>query len=198
MRKLMIIIMLVLLLSACNKDNESLPSANQTSGDIAYFQLIPHTDEANTVVKALGVDYSMLFSLHLDKKKASIIEYWIDYYSEGSKVGTILKSRATLKLDGIKKTNLYLTLIKFKGNEVTWNMSLLQDQLYSSTKLQTTFQEKATMFVSPAQELRLPIGQAGELGVFILNNDEGDFDTSNIEDAIKSNEEVYVLRCKIS
>lgn len=211
MKKIVLLtsILCIVFLSGCKQDNssegtshESNPSKVSSNSEISLKYLSEPEEEYYTL-RAGGAENSMVFTLNSDDfSGVKHVDFWIDHYTKGQ----LKKGKsAWLSTDlndskATEQVTLYWSQINLNDAK-TWKLSaLIKDKngyLMASSDNPVSLVDDLGQTFTPLNPESIQINEATDLGIITLDT-EGMVYQDDAQETIKQNDEVYVLRMKLS
>ncbi|CAM4481811.1 hypothetical protein [Paenibacillus tarimensis] len=189
------------------KHEETNPVQNAKEPVIADMGKITHLAGDNAeyaILKAGGVDTAMVYDLQLGSHKFSEVEAWIDRYDNGeftNKTGPF-----TFGIQGAEDSDsqarydykLYYTFSTIEDSEQEQVTLALRKNGSVAKAEATQSRKKLPSGITNMWSVEEIIpGETHDLALIAWNKGNG-MTTSDVEETIKNNELVYVLRCRFT
>ncbi|PZD97337.1 hypothetical protein DNH61_03015 [Paenibacillus sambharensis] len=165
---------------------------------------LPSDNAEYAILKAGGVDIAMVYDLQLGSQRFTQVDAWIDRYDKGkftSMIGVVpfeFINAADPSHQANHEYKLYYTFSKLDSVEQEKiTIALREDQGLAMTEMTQPLKDLTSGIVHslPVEEI-IP-GKTHDLALLAWNKNSGGT-TSDVEETIKNNELVYVLRCKFT
>jgi len=197
---------MALTLAGC-KSNQGIDSSNpgtavnninneKKTGPIS-IQAVSLDDEEYTVLKAGGVQHSMIFLIELGNTQIQEVKYWIDHYRNGEQVNSFLNISSLILPESTSSTyKLYFSTSQMNSKDEIWTMSLRDNKSISSARYDLESIEYDSTIIHPINTIKTDLNEAADLGMIVRNLGMDQFGASDdVNQTIKENKEVYVIRC---
>lgn len=163
---------------------------------------VKQNERNSQIISSLGFDTLLMYDLNIKNEDIKMIHVWVEHFKNGEKQEDIVR--------GATATNEDMTLSAAKMN---FNMD---DTTYAQWTLSMTDGTGSTTLQSPVMEVDTSIGTAQSqlndkihieaekpqaLALIVKNGSKGirvGLDEDVIENTVKENDEVYVVRVMIS
>jgi len=194
--KMSIGFLFLLALIGCRNENNPAKKAD------GVLTPVKQNERNSQIISSLGFDTLLMYDLNIKNEDIKMIHVWVEHFKNGEKQEDIVR--------GATATNEDMTLSAAKMN---FNMD---DTTYAQWTLSMTDGTGSTTLQSPVMEVDTSIGTAQSqlndkihieaekpqaLALIVKNGSKGirvGLDEDVIENTVKENDEVYVVRVMIS
>lgn len=198
----LIFILALCILAGCKSTPTSAPSEltpNQVEeySETITIKAVPINDEEYAILKAAGASNAMIFSVDNGHMKVQQLNCWVDRYENGRFVGQLMGLGSKLGPDDAT-SKIYVSITDINTEQELWTLAERHKGNISSGKIINTNMDFDSTAILPLNEITsLELDKSTDLGVLVRNKGKNGFTaTPDVEQTIKENKEVYVLRCQ--
>lgn len=187
-------ILILLLASGCQNNNK----ASDASGNNIQIESLGAEADDIVTLKAGGIAEPLVFELQSDDSSIREIEYWVDYYENGEFVKQLFKMSSSYRSDKPSKNRLYFSIMPVPELEKEiWTVTFREGKAVLSTgRYMVENKESNVKLAYPLHPAAAKKGETVNLAVRVENSTKAG-SSADVEEAIRNNEIVYVMRCKL-
>ena len=173
--------------------------------NVTRIEQLKYTNREQLLQKAEGVDYSYIFKIYnLEPRSTYQFECWSEHYQNGrltNKIEVLEQPQAFVTANKSSIGYIILSLKKHSNSlqctlsrDTNKNSVLISGYKKESFKFNGVITDLRDIKVSQSNEIMLLASANGENSSFGIRIDQ---EKQLIEDDIKKNDEVYLIKCKL-